>query len=204
MRGSRNLFLFLLTILLPPSAPAQQQRSSSGMLRAMTIDHPERMSGSWEVKGEDAIYGLHIQLTAKVDGAPATLTGVRQISHDAEVYRRMGPTRKTGGGNWLSFDSPEVQWNAKHLALEHAATHPHGRFMFLACAVNGARVDVADHVHNELWTSPSRSHPSRAARTGLSAPSPNQSLRRKSEWRKIYVGTSMGSMIRWRMLQKSK
>jgi hypothetical protein len=38
------------------------------MLRGMTIDHPERMSGSWEVKGEDAIYGLHIQLTTK---APA-------------------------------------------------------------------------------------------------------------------------------------
>jgi hypothetical protein len=124
MRGSRNLLLSLLTILLPLSAPAQQQRSSNGMLRGMTIDHPERMSGSWEVKGEGAIYGLHIQLTTKVDGAPATLTGVRQIFHDAsiEVYQRTGPTRKTGDGNWFSFDSPEVQWNAKHLALEHAAT----------------------------------------------------------------------------------
>jgi len=40
------------------------------------------------VKGEYAIYGLHIQLTTKVDGAPATLTVVRQIFHDAtiEVY----------------------------------------------------------------------------------------------------------------------
>jgi len=124
MRSSRHFLLFLLTILLPPSAPAQQQRSSNGMLRGTTVDHPERMSGSWEVKGEDAIYGLHIQLTTKVDGAPTTLTGVRQIFHDAyiEVYQRAGPTRKIGDGNWFSDDSPAVQWSAKHLALQHAAT----------------------------------------------------------------------------------
>ena len=77
MRGHDTLFYFLLTILLPPSASAQQQRSSNGTLRGTTIDHPERMSGSWEVRGEYAIYGLHIQLTTKVDGAPATLIGVR-------------------------------------------------------------------------------------------------------------------------------
>jgi hypothetical protein len=82
------------------------------------------MSGSWEVKGRDAIYGLHIQLTTKVDGAPVTLTGARQIFRGAsiEIYQRTGSIRKTGDGNWFSFDSPEVQWNAKHLALEHAAS----------------------------------------------------------------------------------
>jgi hypothetical protein len=88
MRGSLNLLLFLFTILQPqPSAPAQQQQSSNGMLSGMTIDHPERMSGFWEleVKGDDAIYGLHIQLTTKVHGAPATLTGARQIFHDASI-----------------------------------------------------------------------------------------------------------------------
>jgi hypothetical protein len=143
MRGSRYL-LFFLTILLPPSASAQQQRSSNGTLRGTTIDHPERMSGSWEVKGEYAIYGLHIQLTTKVDGAPATLTGVRQIFHDAtiEVYQRTGPTRKTGDGNWFSDDSPEVQWNAKHLALGHAATQ----------AGPAVQLDLTfDPVH-EIWS----------------------------------------------------
>ena len=124
MRGFHNLLLFLLAILMPPSASSQPQRSSNGTLRGMTIDHPETMSGSWEVNGEDAVYGLHIELTTKVDGAPATLTGVRQIFHDAliEVYRRAGPTRKIGEGSWFSDGSPEVQGNAKHLALEHAVT----------------------------------------------------------------------------------
>ena len=103
MRSSRHVLLCLLTILLPPSAPAQQQRSSNGMLRGTTVDHPERMSGSWEVKGDHAVYGLHIQVTTRVDGAPITLTGVQQIFHSAliEVYERTGPTRRFGDGSWF-------------------------------------------------------------------------------------------------------
>jgi hypothetical protein len=144
MRGLPHLLLFLLAILLPLSAAAQQQRPSNSTLRGMTIDHPERMSGSWEVKGEDAIYGLHIELTTKVDGAPATLTGVRQIFHDAliEVYQRAGPTRKIGEGSWFSDGSPEVQWNAKHLALEHAVTQ----------AGPAVRLDLTFDPIHDIWS----------------------------------------------------
>jgi len=76
----------------PCSAATTCQRSDAGFV----IDHPERLSGSWEVKGDHAIYGLHIQLTTRVDGAPITLIGVQQIFHSAliEVYERTGPTRK--------------------------------------------------------------------------------------------------------------
>ena len=31
-------------------------------MRDFVIDHPERMSGSWEVKGDHTTYGLHIEI----------------------------------------------------------------------------------------------------------------------------------------------
>ena len=82
-----------------------------------------RMSGSWEVKGDHAIYGLHIQLTTRVDGAPITLTGVQWIFHSAsiEVYERTGPTRKVGDGNWFSDESPQILWTDRHLVLKWSA-----------------------------------------------------------------------------------
>jgi hypothetical protein len=92
-------------------------------MRGLVIDHPEMMSGSWEVKGDHAIYGLHIELTTRVDGAPRTLIGVRQIFHSAliEVYERTGPTRKLGDGNWFSDESPPILWTDRHLVLKWSA-----------------------------------------------------------------------------------
>jgi hypothetical protein len=76
------------------------------------------------VKGDHAIYGLHIQLTTRVDGAPITLTGVEQIfnSVSIEVYERTGPTRNLGDGNWFSDKSPQILWTDRHLVLKQAAT----------------------------------------------------------------------------------
>lgn len=93
-------------------------------MRGVVIDHPERVSGSWEVKGDHAIYGLHIQLTTRVDGVPITLTGVEQIFHSAsiEVYERTGPTRRVGDGYWFSDKSPQIQRTDAHLVLKQAAS----------------------------------------------------------------------------------
>jgi hypothetical protein len=92
-------------------------------MRGFVIDHPERVSGSWEVRGDHAIYGLHIQLITRVDGAPITLIGVHQIFHSAsiEVYERTGPTRKVGDGNWFSDESAPILWTDRHLILKQAA-----------------------------------------------------------------------------------
>jgi hypothetical protein len=40
----------------------------------------------------------------------------------ASRHQRTGPTRKIVDGNWFQITRRKVQWNAKHLALEHAAT----------------------------------------------------------------------------------
>lgn len=123
MLRSRLLPLILL-IFLPSSVPAQQPQPARRTMRGSAIDHPERMSGSWEVKGDHAIYGLHIQLTTKVDRAPITLIGVQQIFHSAsiEVYERTGPTRRLGDGNWFSDESPQTLWLDRHLILQQAAS----------------------------------------------------------------------------------
>jgi hypothetical protein len=123
MLGSRLVSLILF-IFLPSRVLAQQPQPARGTMRGFVIDHPERLSGSWEVKGDHAIYGLHIQLTTKIDGAPITLTGVQQIFHSAsiEVYERTGPTRKVGDGNWFSDESPQVLWTDRHLVLKQSAT----------------------------------------------------------------------------------
>lgn len=114
----------LILFILPSRIPAQQPQPARGTMRGFVIDHPERLSGSWEVKGDHAIYGLHIQLTTRVDGAPITLIGVQQIFHSAwiEVYERTGPTRKVGDGNWFSDESPQLLLTDKHLLLKQAAT----------------------------------------------------------------------------------
>src|SRR3984893_15560590 len=105
-----RLVLLILFIFLPSCVPAYQPQPPRGTMRGFVIDHPERLSGSWEVKGDHAIYGLHIQLTTRVDGAPITLIGVQQIFHSAsiEVYERTGPTRRLGDGNWISDESPPL------------------------------------------------------------------------------------------------
>jgi hypothetical protein len=123
MLGSR-LVLLILFIFLPSRVPAQQPQPPRGTMRGFVIDHPERLSGSWEVKGDHAIYGLHIQLTTRVDGAPITLIGVQQIFHSAsiEVYERTGPTRRLGDGNWFSDESPQILWTDRRLVLKQAAT----------------------------------------------------------------------------------
>jgi len=123
MLGSR-LVPLILFVFLPSRAPAQQPQPARGTMRGIVIDHPERLSGSWEVKGDHAVYGLHIQVTTRVDGAPITLTGVRQIFHSAsiDVYERTGPTRRFGDGGWFSDDSPQLLWTDRHLVLKHSAT----------------------------------------------------------------------------------
>lgn len=123
MIGSR-LVPLILFIFLPSRVPAQQPQAARGTMRGLVIDHPERLSGSWEVKGDRAVYGLHIQLATRVDGAPITLIGVRQIFHSAfiEVYERTGPTRKVGDGNWFSDESAPVLWTDRHLVLKQSAT----------------------------------------------------------------------------------
>jgi hypothetical protein len=123
MLGSR-LVPLILFIFLPSRVPAQQPQPARGAMRGFVIDHPERLSGSWEVKGDHAIYGLHIQLTTRVDGAPITLIGVQQIFHSAliEVYERTGPTRKVGDGNWISDESPQLLWTDRHLVFKQATT----------------------------------------------------------------------------------
>ena len=78
-----RLVPLILFIFLPSRVPAHQPQPAKITMRGLVIDHPERVSGSWEVKGDHAIYGLHIQLTTRVDGAPITLTGVQQIFHSA-------------------------------------------------------------------------------------------------------------------------
>lgn len=95
MLGLRLVPLVLL-IFLPSRVPGQQPQLAGGTMRGFVIAHPERLSGSWEAKGDHAIYGLNIQLTTRVDGAPITLIGVQQIFHSAliEVYERTGPTRR--------------------------------------------------------------------------------------------------------------
>jgi hypothetical protein len=123
MLGSR-LVPLILFIFLPSRVPAQQPQPARGTMRGFVIDHPERVSGSWEVKGDHAIYGLHIQLASRVDGAPITLIGVQQIFHSAsiQVYERTGPTRKLGDGNWFSDESPQTLWTDRHLVLKQAAS----------------------------------------------------------------------------------
>ena len=123
MLGSRLLPMILL-IFVPSRVPTQQPQPARGTMRGFAIDDPERLSGSWDVKGNHVVYGLHIQVTTRVDGAPITLTGVQQIFHSAliEVYERTGPTRKIGDGNWFSDDSPQLLWTDRHLVLKHAAT----------------------------------------------------------------------------------
>jgi hypothetical protein len=118
-----RLVPLILFIFLPGRVPAQQPQPGRGTMRGLVIDHPERLSGSWEVKGDHAIYGLHIKLTTRVDGAPRTLIGVQQIIHSAsfQVYERTGPTRRVGDGNWFSDESPQILWTDRHLVLKWSA-----------------------------------------------------------------------------------
>jgi hypothetical protein len=103
-----RLVPLVLFILLPSRVPAQQPRPGTGTMRGLVIDHPERVSGSWEVKGDHSIYGLHIQLTTRVDGAPRTLIGVQQIFHSAsiEVYERTGQRGGLATGTGFQMNRP--------------------------------------------------------------------------------------------------
>ena len=118
-----RLVPLILFIVLPSRVPAQQPQPARRTMRGYVIDHPEKLSGSWEVKGDHAIYGLHIEVTTRVDGAPRTLIGVQEIFHSAliEVYERTGPTRKLGEGSWFSDESPQILWTDRHLVLKWPA-----------------------------------------------------------------------------------
>ena len=123
MLASR-LVPLIFFIFLPSRVPAEQPQPTRGTMRGSVIDHPESLSGSWEVKGDHAVYGLHIEVTTRVDGATITLRGVRQIFHSASinVYERTGPTRRFGDGSWFSDDSPHLLWTDRRLVLKHLAT----------------------------------------------------------------------------------
>jgi hypothetical protein len=103
---------------------AQQPVVAKGTIRGQQIDHPERMSGSWETSDGGSVYGLHIQLTSLVVGAPVTLAGARRTWSDAilEVYLRTGSARKLGDGNGFSADSPDVRWDLGHLLVNYAGS----------------------------------------------------------------------------------
>jgi hypothetical protein len=119
-----RLVPLILFIFLPGRVPAQQPQPATRTMRGFVIDDPERLSGSWEIKGDHAIYGLHIELMTRVDGAPRTLIGAQQIFHSAviQVYERTGPRRMLGDGSWFSDESSQIRWTDKHLMIKQAAT----------------------------------------------------------------------------------
>ena len=126
----------------------QRPALADRVFRGTGIDNPELLSGSWEVQGDDSMYGLHIQLTTKVNGTPASLVGVRQVFDHAEidVYQRSGPARNILDGNWFEDNSSSVQWDARRLTINAAAnllTHP---------ATPAVQLDlVFDRVHDS-WS----------------------------------------------------
>jgi hypothetical protein len=103
-----RLVPLILFIFLPSRIPAQKPQPAGGTTRGLVIDHPERLSGSWEVKGDHAIYGLHIQLATRVDGAPVTLIGVQQIFHSAsiEVMNAQVPRGGLATGTGFQMNRP--------------------------------------------------------------------------------------------------
>jgi len=103
---------------------AGRPASSGDTLRDHEIEDPENLSGAWEIALDGAVYGLQIELTTRIDGAPVTLLGAHQTFHDAliEVYERTGPTRKPGEGNWFSDDSPSVDLTREHLIIKQDGT----------------------------------------------------------------------------------
>lgn len=107
-------------LLLSAFAPAQNQTPSPNSLRGSVIEHPEEISGAWEVKADHTIYGLQIALSTKVEGTPASLSHAHQTvqSADIQVYQRNTPVRKAFDGNWFTDQSPSLRWSGRHLYLD--------------------------------------------------------------------------------------
>ena len=121
MLTSRLLPLILLTFL-PGNINVQQRQPATGIAPRLVVRHPEQLSGSWEIQGENAVYGLQIQLTTRADGAPLTLIGVQQVFQNAsvELYKRTGLTRKIGDGAWLPVEPSQLLTDG-HLVLKRPA-----------------------------------------------------------------------------------
>jgi hypothetical protein len=117
----------VVLVLTSVSIQAQQPGKSANsydVLRGHDIEDPENISGEWETSLNGAVYGMQIELTTRINGAPVTLLGARQTFHHAliEVYERTGPTRKPGEGNWFSDDSLKVKWTRKRLTINQDGT----------------------------------------------------------------------------------
>ncbi len=123
MRPVTSIFLTFL-LLQGGFAPAPRSAIAEVLLHNTIIEHPENLSGAWEVQGKDSVYGLQIHLTTRVNGAPAKLVGVRQTFHSAvfQVYERTGPSRRTFVGNGFVDTSDPVHWAEGHLLLNQNAT----------------------------------------------------------------------------------
>ncbi len=113
----------LILIFLPSRLPAQPLQPARGPMRGFVIDHPEMLSGSWEIKSDHAVYGLDIQITTRVEGAPIKLKGVPQTFDGAQigVYERRGLTRRDADASWFSNDSSQVLWTERHLVIKESA-----------------------------------------------------------------------------------
>lgn len=105
------------------SASAQDRALPPRPLRGSVIEHPEDLSGAWEVGGDHTTYGLQIVLTTKVVGAPESLTHARQTVQraDIQVYQRDDLTRKEFDGNWFDDQSASLRWIGGYLYLDQPA-----------------------------------------------------------------------------------
>ncbi len=114
-----SLVVLALVSVCAQAQPPALATNLESTLRGREIEHPENLSGAWEVELNGTVFGLQIELTTRIDGAPVTLSGAHQTFHDAviEVYERTGPTRKPGDGNWFSDDSPSVRWTNEGLIV---------------------------------------------------------------------------------------
>lgn len=90
--------------------------------RVQLISDPERLSGIWEASdGSGGAVGLHLSLTTKVDGTPATLNGVPQHLDQfvVGVYQRSGSDMHMGDESNFVVPSNEVHWNGRSLRVKH-------------------------------------------------------------------------------------
>jgi hypothetical protein len=122
MRAS--LMVLALISVCMQAQQSGQPAGFGGSLRGQEIEHPENLSGAWEVALDGTIYGVQIEITTRIDGAPVTLIGAHQTFHDAliGVYERTSSTQKLGNTNWVSDDSPSVHWTQEHLVINQDGT----------------------------------------------------------------------------------
>jgi len=110
-----RLEIVMLFIILAGPAKAQDQRGQA-------ISDPGRLSGMWESSdGKGGAVGLHLLLTAKMDGAPTTLKGISQYLDQfvVGVYQRSGSQIRMGDESRFIVPSQEVHWDGRHLQVKH-------------------------------------------------------------------------------------